>query len=175
MVRYHRHMARCTAPAHGHRTASGRAACPACGGGYRGYGGGYVSYSSPSYSSSGSSGGGRSSGGGSGSSGRPRWSPAGSSVAYTPAGVRALTPVRETVEKLVLLPERRDFFLCQVIRAKGGTTDAPFCACWQVWTFVFCEPTPKNPLRDEGSIFRYLQKARPEPLESSWVVRWRSS
>ena len=45
-------MARCTAPVQGHRTASGRAACPACGGGGRGYGGysGYGSYSSPSYS-----------------------------------------------------------------------------------------------------------------------------
>jgi len=48
-------MARCTAPSQGHRTASGRAACPACGGRYRGYGyggysyGGYSSYSSPSY------------------------------------------------------------------------------------------------------------------------------
>jgi hypothetical protein len=31
---------------------------------------------------------------------------------YTPAEVRALTPVRETVEKLTLLPERRDVFLC---------------------------------------------------------------
>jgi hypothetical protein len=33
-------------------------------------------------------------------------------VAYSSAEVRALTPVRETVEKLALLPERRDFFLC---------------------------------------------------------------
>src|SRR5579862_3750729 len=98
-------MARCTAPVYGHRTASGRAACPACGGRYGGYGGGYSSsysppsYSSPSYSSSGSSGGGRSSGGGSGGSARPRWSPASSSVSYTPAEVQALTPIRETVEK----------------------------------------------------------------------------
>lgn len=119
---YHRQMARCTAPVHGHRTASGRAACPACGGrysGYRGYGG-YESYSYPSYSSSGSSGGGRSSTGGSGSSARPRWSPAGSSVSYTPAEVRALTPVRETVEKLTLLPERRDFFLCHAWDDRAG-------------------------------------------------------
>lgn len=110
------HMARCTAPVHGHRTASGRANCPACGGRYGRYGGygsySYPSYSSPAYSSSGSSGGGRSSGGGSGSSARPRWSPAGSSVAYTPAEVRALTPVRESVEKRAPLPDRRDFFLC---------------------------------------------------------------
>ena len=38
-------MARCTAPREGHRTASGRANCPACGGGGygRGYGYGYGS------------------------------------------------------------------------------------------------------------------------------------
>jgi hypothetical protein len=112
-------MARCTAPVLGHRTASGRAACPACGGGYRGYGG-YGSYSYPSYSSSGSSGSGRSSVGGSGSSGRPRWSRAGSSVAYTAAEVRALTPVRETVEKLAILPEHRDVFLCHAWDDRAG-------------------------------------------------------
>ncbi len=32
-------MARCTAPSQGHRTASGRADCPACGGSYSRYGG----------------------------------------------------------------------------------------------------------------------------------------
>lgn len=31
-------MARCTAPVYGHRTASGAAACPACGGRYSSYG-----------------------------------------------------------------------------------------------------------------------------------------
>ena len=74
----------------------------------------------PSYSSSGSTEVGRSSVGGSGSSGRPRWSSAGSTVAYTPAEVRALTPVRETVEKLVLQPERRDFFLCHAWDDRAG-------------------------------------------------------
>jgi hypothetical protein len=102
-------MARCTAPVYGHRTASGEAACPACGGRYSGYG----SYSAPSYySPSGSGGGGRSSGGGSGSSARPRWSRAGSSLSYTPAEVRALTPVRDSVEKRAPLPDLRDVFLC---------------------------------------------------------------
>lgn len=67
-----------------------------------------------------SSGGGRSSGGGSGGSARPRWSPAGSSVSYTPAEVRALTPVRETVEKLTPVPERRDFFLCHAWDDRAG-------------------------------------------------------
>ena len=108
-------MARCTAPVHGHRTASGRAACPACGGsgGYRGYGS-YGSYSSPSYSPS------RSSVGVSGSSARPKWSRAGSSVSYTTAEVRALTPVRENVERRAPLPDVRDVFLCHAWDDRTG-------------------------------------------------------
>jgi hypothetical protein len=115
-------MARCTAPVRGHRTASAAAACPACRGRYSGYSSysSYGSYSSPSYSSSGSSGGGRSSVGGSGSSGRPRWSRAGSSVAYTPAEVRALTPVRDSVEKRAPLPDLRDVFLCHAWDDRRG-------------------------------------------------------
>src|SRR5690606_11586424 len=105
-------MARCTAPSRGHRTASGAAACPACGGRSRGYG--YSTYSPPYYPS-GSSGGGRISGGGGGSSSgtaRPRWSRAGSSVVYTPAEVRTLTPIRESFERRATAPELRDVFLC---------------------------------------------------------------
>jgi TIR domain len=114
-------MAQCTAPVHGHRTASGRAACPVHGGSYGGYRSSYSaaypsSYSSPSSSSSASSGGGGSSGGNL----RPKWSPAGSSVVYTPAEVIALTPVREAVEKLSVLPERRDFFLCHAWDDREG-------------------------------------------------------
>ena len=41
-------------------------------------------------------------------------------MTYTPAEVRALTPVRETVEKLVLLPERRDYFLCHAWDDRAG-------------------------------------------------------
>jgi hypothetical protein len=109
-------MARCTAPVHGHRTASAAAACPACSSRYsvnRSY-----SYSPSSYSSSGS---GRSSVGGTGSSGRPRWSRAGSSVVYTPAEVRTLTPVRENVEKRASLPDLRDVFLCHAWDDRNGT------------------------------------------------------
>jgi len=118
-------MARCTAPVYGHRTASGRAACPACGGGYGGYGSySYPSYSpsysSPSFSPSGSSGGGRSSGGGSGGSTRPRWSRAGSSLSYTPAEVRTLTPFRESVERRAPLPDLRDVFLCHAWDDRSG-------------------------------------------------------
>ena len=109
-------MARCTAPVYGHRTASGAAACPACGGRYGRYSGyrSYESYSSPSYPSSGSG------GGGSGSSARPRWSQAGSSVVYTPAQVRALAPVRDSIERRAPLPDPRDVFLCHAWDDRGG-------------------------------------------------------
>ncbi len=104
-------MARCTVPRRGHRTASGRAACPACGGRYSGYGS--YSYPSAPYSSYRSSGGGvRSGGGGSSRTTKPRWSSASSSVVYTPAEVRTLTPYRENVEKRASVPDLRDTFLC---------------------------------------------------------------
>lgn len=110
------YMARCTAPVRGHRSAAAAAACPACSGrsrGYGGYGGGYGSYSSysPSYTRPTVGSSGRSSGDGRGSS-KPKWSPAGSSVLYTPTEVRALTPVRENVERRASQPELRDVFLC---------------------------------------------------------------
>lgn len=120
-------MARCTAPREGHRTASGRANCPACGGGYsRSYGYGYgssygssyspPSYSPPSYSSSGG-GGGRSSGG-SRKTTRPRWAPS-STVLYTPAEVQELEPVRANVEKQTSL-DLRDYFLCHAWDDRQG-------------------------------------------------------
>lgn len=117
-------MARCTAPVRGHRSSSAAADCPACGSRYR-YG--YRSYSPPSYpppspsysySSSGSSGGSRSSGGG--GSARPRWSKAGSSVTYTDAQVRSLTPVRESVEIRASVPDLRDIFLCHAWDDRQG-------------------------------------------------------
>ena len=114
-------MARCTAPVRGHRSASAAADCPACGGRYGRYSGygSYGAYSSPSYSSSESSGGGGSSGGGSGSSARPRWSRPGSSLVYTLAEVRALTPVRENVEKRASI-DLRDVFLCHAWDDRQG-------------------------------------------------------
>ena len=114
-------MSRCTAPVHGHRSASARAACPACGGGYSGYGSRSYSSSSysPSYSSSSHGGGGRSSGGSS-SSAKPRWSKPGSSVAYTFAEVRTLTPVRENVERRATVPDLRDVFLCHAWDDRKG-------------------------------------------------------
>ncbi|WP_114388904.1 toll/interleukin-1 receptor domain-containing protein [Notoacmeibacter marinus] len=116
-------MARCTAPVEGHRTASGAAACPACRGRRLGYGshGGYSSYPSyfRSYSSiSPSSGGGQSVSGS--SSSRPRWSPTSSSVVYTPAQVRSLTPVREGVERRASISDLRDVFLCHAWDDRRG-------------------------------------------------------
>ncbi|MBU2752155.1 toll/interleukin-1 receptor domain-containing protein [Acidithiobacillus thiooxidans] len=107
-------MVGCTAPRYGHRTASGRAACPACGGSsYRSFSG-YSHYSppSPAYPVASSGGGGRTSLGTSRGSAKPRWSRAGSSVMYTPAEVRALTPIRESIERRSSLPDLRDVFLC---------------------------------------------------------------
>lgn len=115
-------MAKCTAPTNGHRTASGAAACPACSSRSRSYG----AYSTPSYPSSyssysssttTSSGGGRNSSGG---TPKPRWSKKGSSVSYTPAEIRSLTPVRESAEKRASVPDLRDVFLCHAWDDRAG-------------------------------------------------------
>lgn len=112
-------MAQCTAPRNGHRTASGAASCPACRS--RGYGGGYPPSSYSPSSSSSSGGGSRSSSNSVGSSSaRPRWSKAGSSVAYTAADVRMLTPVRQNVERRASKPDLRDIFLCHAWDDRKG-------------------------------------------------------
>lgn len=114
-------MAQCTAPVNGHRTASAAEACPACRGRSRSYGSySYQPSSYPSYSSPQSTSGSGSGGGGSGSSARPRWSRAGSTLVYTVTEVRALTPIRENVEKRASLPDLRDVFLCHAWDDRGG-------------------------------------------------------
>ncbi len=117
-------MARCTAPVRGHRSAAARADCPACGsryGRYSGYGG-YNSYGSSSYSSYSGSSSGRNSSSGSSRNTKPRWSRPGSSVFYTPEEVRALTPIRNSVENLVVQkPEFRDVFLCHAWDDRQGS------------------------------------------------------
>lgn len=115
-------MARCTAPVYGHRSSAAAANCPACGSRYGGgrYGG-YGSYSTPTYAAPVSRSSGPSSGGGSRSSARPRWSSAGSSVTYTPTEIRALTPVRDSVETLAKKqPDLRDVFLCHAWDDRQG-------------------------------------------------------
>lgn len=120
-------MARCTAPVRGHRSAAAAADCPACGGRYgrsRGYGsfGGYGDYSSYRPSSSPSSSGSQGGGGTGRRSSKPRWSPSSSGVWYTPEEVRALTPVRESVEGLaVSQPDLRDVFLCHAWDDRQGS------------------------------------------------------
>jgi len=106
-------MARCTAPVTGHRTASGAANCPACRYKSRGYGS-YSSYPSYSdnYSSSRST---LTSGNYNSSKGRTQkanWSKSGSSIYYTPAEIKTLTPVRKIVEQKAEKPDLRDIFLC---------------------------------------------------------------
>lgn len=111
-------MTRCTAPVRGHRTASGRAACPACGGGYGSYS--PRSHYPPAYQPR-SSGGGTSIGGGPSRSARPSWPSSTSAVAYTPAEVRTLNPVRRTVEERAhAYPDLRDIFLCHAWDDRRG-------------------------------------------------------
>jgi hypothetical protein len=114
-------MAQCTAPYKGHRTASGRANCPACGG--RGYS--RTSYPSYSYSGgsqySGSSGSryGSSSGGGGGGSRRTR---TGRTVSYTPTEWRTVEPfIEKASEQAQAHPDRRDLFLCHAWDDREGS------------------------------------------------------
>ncbi len=117
-------MSLCTAPSRGHRTAAAAARCPACSSRGRGYGGYTPSYSS-SYTSESSSQGGSSRGGSSSSTGasrtaKPRWSKAGSGVFYTSDEVRALNPVRSSVEQRIATPDLRDVFLCHAWDDRKG-------------------------------------------------------
>lgn len=114
-------MARCTAPVNGHRTASGAAACPACSSRY-GRSRGYYSSTTPTTSYDNTwrgtgSGGSRAA---SVASTRPRWSRTGSSVTYTAAEVRSLTPIRESVERRAVVPDLRDVFLCHAWDDRQG-------------------------------------------------------
>ena len=104
-------MAQCTAPVNGHRSADARANCPVCGrrGGYSSYNGysgnsNYSrSYSSPSKNRTVSS--------SSGNKIRAKWSSASSTILYTPAEIKTLTPLRNEVEKRATA-DLKDIFLC---------------------------------------------------------------
>ena len=106
-------MARCTAPVNGHRTESGAANCPACRHRSRGYRSSYnpprysAPYSSPSVSSTSIS-----SGSNKSRSIKASWGSTGSTILYSPAEIRTLTPIRENVEPRLALPDLRDVFLC---------------------------------------------------------------
>lgn len=120
-------MSRCTAPVRGHSSAAAAAACPACRNrsSYRSsYSPSYPSYSPSTSSGSGYGTGGGGGGGGGGrssSSAKPRWSKAGSSVAYTSAQVQSLSPIRQTIEvRAVEQPDLRDVFLCHAWDDRQG-------------------------------------------------------
>lgn len=53
-------------------------------------------------------------------SSKPRWSPAGSPAMYTVAEVRALEPIRESVEARATVPDLRDVFLCHAWDDRQG-------------------------------------------------------
>ena len=109
-------MSSCTAPVRGHRTASAAEACPACRGRRYGYSSPQPYYPPPANSPRSGSGGGSVSG-----RTRPHWSPITSTVIYTPAEVRALTPVRRTVElRARQEPDLRDVFLCHAWDDRSG-------------------------------------------------------
>ena len=103
-------MAQCTAPVNGHRSEAARANCPVCGGrggyssyGYSGYSDHSRSYSSPSKNRTRSL--------TSGNKTRAKWSSSGSTILYTPAEIKALTPLRNEVEKRAKI-DLKDIFLC---------------------------------------------------------------
>lgn len=106
----------CTAPVRGHRSASAAARCPACRSRGYGYPAPRPSYPQPTYAARSTS-----AGGSTGGRTRPRWSPDTSSVTYTPAEVRALTPVRRTVELRARLErDLCDVFLCHAWDDRRG-------------------------------------------------------
>ena len=115
-------MAKCTAPIYGHRTESERLNCPVCGklGGRisynlpKGYTP-YASYYSPSSSSTTDT-----SRLSNGVKKKAKWSPAGSTVLYTPAEIRTLAPIRENIVKQPNAPEKYDLFLCHAWDDRKG-------------------------------------------------------
>lgn len=118
-------MSGCTAPRRGHHTSSGRAACPVHGGSGYGYSA-RPFYQRPAYlqpPSSVSRSGSSPSVGGRGA--RPAWSPAGSTVTYTPEQVKALTPYRQQIEVRARQGALiRDVFLCHAWDDRRGVATA---------------------------------------------------
>lgn len=110
-------MPKCTAPINGHRTARARANCPVCGGNFRNYGS-LPTYFSPSFSFGNSSTGGSSSG--RQAKTKARWASTGSTILYSSAEIRMLTPVRANVEKRAEIPDLRDVFLCHAWDDRQG-------------------------------------------------------
>ena len=114
-------MAQCTAPIRGHRTAAAAAARPVCGGRRSYYQFGYNTYQSFSSEYSRASNSLHSSGTSNGGMKRKaNWSPAGSTVLYSPAQIMTLTPVRDNIVKQAKIPEKYDLFLCHAWDDRKG-------------------------------------------------------
>ena len=113
-------MAKCTAPVQGHRSAAAAEDCPACRGRYgKPRFVSYPSYTPVTYTRPDVS---RSGIGGSGAIGRtpkPRWSRANSVSVYTDVQIRALTPIRNSVEASVT-QDQRHVFLCHAWDDRQG-------------------------------------------------------
>lgn len=116
-------MAQCTAPVEGHRTASGRANCPACRGGRSFSRSSYSVYTGQPQRSSGafanvnspSVGGGASGGGAS------RRTRSGTAVSYSPSEWRTIEPLaRNAASQARAYPDRRDLFLCHAWDDRQG-------------------------------------------------------
>lgn len=115
-------MAQCTAPIRGHRSAAAAAECPVCGRrrsfypqyGYNTYpyfNSGYLNASNRVHSSVTSN---------VGIKRKAKWSPAGSTVLYTPAQIMTFTPVRENIVKHPKTLEKYDLFLCHAWDDRKG-------------------------------------------------------
>ncbi|QOW64793.1 toll/interleukin-1 receptor domain-containing protein [Rothia terrae] len=107
-------MAQCTAPTQGHRTASGRANCPACSNR------GYSSYSNPSYYYPGYSSTTTSNRVSSSTSSKKSFRK-GSTVSLSATEYTALKPVHEqSVKQAEKYPDKRDLFLCHAWDDRAG-------------------------------------------------------
>lgn len=106
-------MAQCTAPSQGHRTASGRANCPACSNGS------YSSYSRRSYYPSSSSN--TPATRASSSTSSKKSFRKGSTVSLSPTEYTTLKPVHEqSVKQAEKYPDKRDLFLCHAWDDRAG-------------------------------------------------------
>lgn len=113
-------MARCTAPVQGHRTSSGAANCPACGG-RSSFGSSYYSPPARYETVGGGSYGRGSSSGGSYGGGKSRRLRGGGSASYSPAEWRTIEPLARSAEVQARShPERRDLFLCHAWDDRNG-------------------------------------------------------
>lgn len=118
-------MAKCTAPVYGHRTESGRLNCPVCGRAGRSSYSSSTSYAANNYnnyygSSSTSRVSSQPSAYASRTKIRAKWSPVGSSILYTPAQIRTLEPIHESILKQAESPDKRDLFLCHAWDDRKG-------------------------------------------------------